>query len=141
MQKRLIFYAEDDSDDRYIFESSFEPYKDNIQIKLFNDGLELINNLKSSSELKPCLIVLDINMPKLDGKDTLRILRDLSDYSSIPVVLFTTASSPLDRYFAQLYNAGFITKAMDESEMKKITKELLSFCGQKDLIEEFKSIS
>ena len=130
MGKKLILYAEDDSDDRFIFENSFEAYKNEVKIIVFNDGLELITFLRTTIEEKPCLIVLDINMPRLDGKDALRILRALPQYSSIPVVLLTTSSSPVDRFFAQHFNAGFITKPMDESEMQKIIKELLNFCEQ-----------
>ena len=128
MQKHLILYAEDDWDDRFIFENSFAAYKDDVNILLFNDGLELINYLKTSGEVIPSLIVLDINMPRLDGKDTMRILRDMPGYSNIPVVLLTTSSSPIDKFFAQHYRAGFITKPMDEAEMQKITKELLGYC-------------
>lgn len=130
MGRKLILYAEDDSDDRFIFENSFEPFKNEVKILLFNDGLELITFLRTYVEEKPCLIVLDINMPRLDGKDALRVLRALPQYSAIPVVLLTTSSSPVDRFFAQHFNAGFITKPMDESEMKKITSELLNFCDQ-----------
>lgn len=130
MEKRLILYAEDDSDDRFIFESCFEPYKNEVNILLFKDGLELITFLRTSAEVEPCLIVLDINMPRLDGKDALRILRDLPRYSTIPVVLLTTSSSPIDSFFAQHFNASFITKPMDETEMQKITRGLLNDCDQ-----------
>ena len=129
MRKKLIIYAEDDADDRFIFENSFLPYASEVSLKLFNDGLELVSFLKTSTEEKPCLIVLDINMPLLDGKDALRILRGLPDYSRSPVVLLTTSSSPVDRYFAQHFQAGFVTKPMDENEMQKITLDLLSLCG------------
>jgi two-component system response regulator len=125
---KLILYAEDDQDDRFIFENSFAQHRDEVDIQMFNDGLEILNHLKASSDLNPNLIVLDINMPQVDGKDALRILRDMPSYAATPVVLLTTSSSPVDRYFAQHFNAGFITKPMDESEMDKITKELLKFC-------------
>ena len=128
MVKKLILYAEDDADDRFIFEHSFAMHRNEVDIQMFNDGLEVLNHLKASADLQPNLIVLDINMPQLDGKDALRILRDIPAYATIPAVLLTTSSSPVDKYFAQRYNAGFITKPMDEVEMDRITKELLEFC-------------
>jgi CheY-like chemotaxis protein len=128
MGKKLILYAEDDPDDRFIFENCFAQYRDEVNMQMFSDGLEILNHLKTSPNLQPNLIVLDINMPQLDGKDALRVLRGMPAYSSIPVVLLTTSSSPVDRYFAQHYNAGFITKPMDEIEMDKIAKDLLKFC-------------
>jgi CheY-like chemotaxis protein len=127
MAKKLIFYAEDDQDDRYIFETSFTRFKSEVDLQMFSDGLEILNYLKADPLLRPDLIVLDINMPQLDGKDVLRILRAMPAYSTIPIVLLTTSSSPVDRYFAQQFSAGFITKPMDEAEMNKITSDLLKF--------------
>src|SRR5689334_17423912 len=103
MERKLILYAEDDTDDRYIFENSFTAYRNEVDIHLFNDGLQILNYIKKNPGLRPNLIVLDINMPELDGKDALRILRDMPAYANIPVVLLTTSSSPVDRYFAQRY--------------------------------------
>ncbi len=134
MEKKLILYAEDDSDDRVIFESSFSQNTDEVDIQIFNDGLELLHHLRAESDLQPHLIVLDINMPRLGGKDVLRILRDMPPYAKIPVVLLTTSSSPVDRFFAQHFNAEFITKPMDEKEMHTIKKELLKFCEENHLL-------
>ena len=136
MEKRLILYAEDDADDRFIFEDAFSSYKDEIGIVLFPDGLELIKYLTRENQVQPALIVLDINMPQLDGKDTLRILRDLSRYSTTPVVLLTTSNWPVDSYFARLFNAGFITKCMDQTQMQRVAEELLAYCGIKPQIEK-----
>ena len=130
MEKKLILYAEDDVDDRLIFENSFSHHSGEVDIQIFNDGLELLHHLKAESDIQPNLIVLDINMPRLGGKDALRILRDMPPFAKIPVVLLTTSSSPVDRFFAQHFNAEFITKPMDESEMQKIRIELLKFCEQ-----------
>ncbi len=130
MEKKLILYAEDDVDDRLIFENSFSQNSAEVDIHIFNDGLELLHYLKAESYLQPSLIVLDINMPRLGGKDALRILRDMPSFSKVPVVLLTTSSSPVDRFFAQHFNAAFITKPMDEMEMQKIRLELLKFCEQ-----------
>ena len=134
MSKRLIFYAEDDADDRFIFEESFSRLQHEADVMLFNDGLELVNHLKKNDEVqKPCLIVLDINMPRLNGKDTLRVIRNLPDFASVPVVLLTTSSSPVDRYFAQHFNAGFISKPMDEMGMKKVVNDLIYYCKSAEI--------
>lgn len=130
MSKKLILYAEDDEDDRIIFEDVFSDFKDHIDIVIFDDGLELLKYVTHNSEAKPCLFVLDINMPKLDGKDTLRILRDLPAYTGTPAVLLTTSSSPVDAFFAKHFKAGFITKPDDEKQMKNVAKQLLKYCGE-----------
>ena len=55
----------------------------------------------------PCLIVMDINMPKLDGKQTFVQLQADSIFSNIPVVVFSTSSSPMDKLFFQSKGARF----------------------------------
>jgi CheY-like chemotaxis protein len=77
----------------------------------------------------PCLIILDINMPLLNGRDVLRKVRELPHLSSIPVVLFSTSSSPEDKEFARKYDAGFVTKPLDVSQMEMITELFVEHCS------------
>ena len=128
MEKRLIFYAEDDADDRFIFEDAFFNYRDRVEIRDFRDGLELINYLHTTQNTPPSLIVLDINMPRLDGRETLRILRRHPAFSHTPIALLTTSSLDCDAEFARKHNAMFFTKSMNHSQMQRITSQLLAYC-------------
>ena len=68
-------------------------------------------------------------MPLLNGKDVLLKIKDIPPLVSVPVVLFTTSSSPLDKEFAKKYNAGFITKPLDVSQMEIITGLFIDHCS------------
>lgn len=127
MAKSLVLYADDDPDDRQILADAFNFYSKKVDLRLFRDGIELIRFL-NTEEKKPCLVILDMNMPMLDGKDTLRLLRTRDEFENTPVVLFTTSSLPADSYFAKHYNAGFITKPLDLEQMSIIVDQFLEYC-------------
>ncbi|HEU4473113.1 MAG TPA: response regulator, partial [Flavisolibacter sp.] len=77
----------------------------------------------------PCLVILDINMPVLDGKETLSIIKKTEALQNIPVVVFTTSESELDRLFCQRLNTEMITKPPSYSSLEMIVVRLLNFCN------------
>ncbi|OLY95671.1 hypothetical protein BUE76_00175 [Cnuella takakiae] len=65
------------------------------------------------------MIVLDLNMPVMNGREALSKLRSIPRYSDTPVVVFATSSSPSDRDFVTALGAQFITKPLGYPEYKK----------------------
>ena len=97
---------------------------------IHNNGVEAVsylNNL-SPSDPAPCLIILDINMPKMNGIEALKQIRKNNRFAKIPAILFTTSSQPLDKKFAAEYKAGFITKPIDAAQMKYIAETFIKYC-------------
>jgi CheY-like chemotaxis protein len=128
--KNIVFYADDDIDDLELVQDAFRVYTNNVEVITARDGSQALSWLKGLNEehLVPCLIILDINMPILNGKDVLVRLREIPRFETVPAVLFTTSSSPLDQKFAKRYNAGFITKPLDVSQMEMITELFIDHC-------------
>jgi CheY-like chemotaxis protein len=131
MNKSLVLYADDDADDRFLVTEAFSAHKEYIDLQVFSDGIDLLRYLKTKQP-KPCLIILDINMPKISGKDTLRILRTYKEFENTPVVLFTTSSQPEDSFFAQHFKAGFVTKPLNYHQMDIIIERFLDHCTEED---------
>jgi len=129
-QKNIILYADDDADDLELVQEAFNRFTKNVEVITARDGSQVLWYLKGLQDYDPypCLIILDINMPVLNGKEVLKKLRETDEYESIPVVLFTTSSLPLDEDFAKKYNAGFVTKPLDVSQMKVITELFVDHC-------------
>lgn len=136
--KNVVLYADDDSDDLELVQEAFARFSKNVEVITVKDGSQVLSYLRGLNEddPSPCLIILDINMPVLNGKDVLKKLRDMEPYESIPVVLFTTSSFPQDQGFAKKYNAGFVTKPLDVSQMQIITELFIDHCS-----DEIKKIS
>lgn len=101
-EKYVVVSAEDDPDDRFLIREAVESIRPDLHLKFVKDGKELIDYLnrfrgKKNSDSFPSLILLDLNMPHMDGREALeRIKRDES-FKDLPVVVFTTSSEERDR--------------------------------------------
>ena len=92
MRVRKVILVEDDPDDRDLFKEFYLNRKDILLLPSVTNGLELIEFLieaKAKNEL-PDLIVLDQNMPKMNGKQTLSYLKADDSFSKIPAVIYST---------------------------------------------------
>lgn len=137
--KSLVLYADDDADDRELIREAFDEFSSVVELVTFEEGGALLQYLQSLAPLqpKPCLVILDINMHGLDGKQTLRRLRSLEEYNEVPVVLFTTSTLPSEAAFAKAHDAGFVTKPLHGAQIQAIVNELINHCGA-DLKEKIK---
>jgi CheY-like chemotaxis protein len=127
----IVLYADDDPDDLMLVEESFSQYS-NVEVVTAKDGLEALSYLRNLSSLDPlpCLIILDIHMPKLSGTEALKSIRSMERFQHVPIILFTTSSQPHDRSFAAFYKAGFISKPLDLKQMKVITDKFIEHCAE-----------
>ena len=129
--KNIVLYADDDSDDLDLVQDSFSLYSKNVEVVTAKDGSQALSYLQqlNHEDPAPCLIILDINMPVINGKEVLKKIREMTRFVSIPVVLFTTSSLPQDENFARKYNAGFVTKPLDVTQMEVITELFIDHCA------------
>lgn len=129
-QKSIVLYADDDRDDIELLQDSFEQFSRNVDFHSFENGVEMISflNALAPGDLKPCLIILDINMPLLNGKETLTRIRSMKEMHSVPVILFSTSSLQADKTFATSLDAGFITKPLDSLQMDSVVKRFIDQC-------------
>jgi CheY-like chemotaxis protein len=67
-------------------------------------------------------------MPVLDGKETLSILKTTDDYKNIPVVVFTTSESELDKLYCKKFNTEMVTKPPSFNTLSAALEKLLKFC-------------
>lgn len=130
-QIKTIVYADDDADDLSMLREAIGSIAVDYQIIEAFDGvhaLEILHQMQESGAL-PCLVVLDINMPRMDGKQTLVAIQNNPALSQIPVVLFSTSSSTLDKTFSQAKHVELITKPFEYGVLQKTASRLLSYCN------------
>ena len=98
-QKPFILIADDDQEDRYLLHTAFEEIGRSNDIYLVENGLQVFSYLENSiaQTNMPALIVLDLNMPILNGMETLSRLKAHSLYKNIPVIMFTTSIHEVEK--------------------------------------------
>jgi len=125
--------ADDDMEDRMIVKQSFKEIYPADQVDFAEDGMELLSVLDRSRTLQmlPTVILLDLNMPRLNGVETLRKLKDVPEYNNIPVVIFSTAVNDMQRDECLLLGAKhYITKPATYDEATKIIHFIHNFALQ-----------
>jgi CheY-like chemotaxis protein len=129
MNQSLILWADDDPDDIAMMRDVLESMNTHHSIVEVDNGKKVLDYLQHKSPLQlPCLIVLDMNMPVLSGRETLVLLKQDPFLQHIPVVVFTTSNSSLDKVFCERYGAEMITKPVSYTALQDIIQKLLQFC-------------
>ncbi|MEC8138589.1 MAG: response regulator, partial [Pseudomonadota bacterium] len=96
--KRInILMADDDEDDRLLTQDALEESRVINNLYFVNDGVELLAYLNNQAPFedkqkypRPNIILLDLNMPRMDGREALKLIKENAALRSIPVVILTT---------------------------------------------------
>ena len=108
--KSTILYVEDDQDDFLLLQKAFHDVDQSVELVNVVNGYEIIKFLRDADNELPFLIVMDINMPVMDGKETLELLRRDDKFKYIPVIFFSTSVSPIDKKIIETTGTELITK-------------------------------
>lgn len=132
MSEIQILLVEDNEGDIILTLEAFKELKVKSRIDVVKDGVEAVEFLKKegvySSSAMPHLILLDINMPKLNGFEVLEFIKKDEKLKKIPVVMLTTSSSQSD--ISQCYERFancFITKPLDFGKFLDVVKAIETF--------------
>ena len=127
----FLLYAEDDDDDFESLEDALQQLTDQYQLVQAKNGTEVISLLQEGlSQKLPCLIVLDLNMPIMDGKEVLLWLKKEELYKGIPVMVFTTSSREEDVKLCQTHNCTFFRKPTLYRDLLHVAQTMLDMCDR-----------
>ena len=130
MNKKIVLLAEDNADDEFFTCRGLNASEVAMAIHVARDGAAALDMLFgiSGPALCPDLIVLDINMPKLDGIEVLERLRQDTRTRLTPVVILTSSTQPDD--IARAYQAGansYLSKPVDTSRMLELVSGMARY--------------
>lgn len=129
MINRKILMADDDADDRFLVKAAFDDNNISNPVVFFEDGEQLINYLsEKDEENSPLLVLLDLNMPKRDGREVLKLLRSNAGWFAIPIIIFSTSNSPDDVNYAYQNGANcYIIKPSSYEGLKEVIMNIQKF--------------
>lgn len=129
----VMFLVEDDPGDQKLVKSALSSQETPIELQVVSSGEEALVYLRNPTEgnehnSRPNLILLDLNMPGMGGKEFLKIIKADEKLNDIPVVVLTTSDSETDiQECYKLHAAGYIQKPDSVQELKKIMKETIFY--------------
>jgi CheY-like chemotaxis protein len=125
-----ILHIDDDPDDQQLFKSAIkrvDAYSEIVVAENGAEGIEYLLLMKEQNTL-PCIIVLDINMPKVNGRETCLAIKKDDVLAAIPLIIFSTSNSALDRLFFENKDVVYITKPTEFDQIVEVANELLDKC-------------
>jgi len=130
-----ILVVDDDEDDFFLVQHVFRDRVTGVELQLVQDGEEMMDYLRQEGKFEapdtaplPCLILLDINMPRMDGMMALGGIKTDPSLKHIPVVMFTTSNDPDD--IAACYRLGansFLVKPASYDQFVSMVTNLMEY--------------
>ena len=127
-----VLLVEDDPGDVLMTKEAFEDYKVQNQLHVVNDGTEAMAFLRREGDYadvpRPDLVLLDLNLPRMDGREVLQAIKSDPDLASIPVVVLTTSEAEEDvlRSYSLHANA-YVTKPVDFDRFIQVVRQIDDF--------------
>ncbi|WMJ73199.1 response regulator [Cytophagaceae bacterium ABcell3] len=131
----VILIADDDAEDRMLIKDALDESRLVNSLQFVEDGEQLMDYLLNRGKFsdkekypKPGLIMLDLNMPRKDGREALKEIKEHPDLRKIPVVILTTSKAEED--ILKTYDIGvssFITKPVTFSSLVEIMRTLSKY--------------
>lgn len=133
--KISILIADDDADDRELIKAAFEEHGADLQLNFVENGEELMHYLRRKGPYAdevtypfPKLILLDLNMPKKDGREALREIKTDKELKALPVLILTTSTEQKD--INKSYELGvnsFIIKPVTFTLLVEFTRTIITY--------------
>ncbi len=126
---KKVLYADDDTDDKAWVIETCKALCFAITIDFVENGRQALEYLsKLVQDDLPSLIVLDLNMPEIDGRQTLQKIKAHENYKSIPVIIVTTSSNKADIEICKRLGASlYLVKPDTYSEWQNLIKQFVPF--------------
>lgn len=107
-----VLLVDDDPDDFEMFADALQTIDElDIELMYARDGLAAVEGFKSNAYPKCDVVFLDLNMPRMNGKETLRALKEMQSAKDIPVFIYSTSSSAGDKMDMKILGAaGYVVK-------------------------------
>jgi DNA-binding response OmpR family regulator len=137
-QKLNLLLAEDNLPDALLVREAIKQEDLPVEVYIAADGeqaIKFFGKAESESDApKPDVLILDLNLPKIDGFEVLRKVRSSKKYANIPVIIMTSSDSPADRRTGAELGAAYFRKPPNYTEFLKIGPTLKRFLEEKGLL-------
>ena len=126
LPSKTILYADDDADDRLWVSEACTLVNLPAHVRFLENGRQVLDYLSVQPAVNlPSLIVLDLNMPELDGRQTLKQLKASPAFQDIPVAIVTTSSNKIDQEVCKRLGASvYLTKPFTHGAWQEVMRRL-----------------
>jgi CheY-like chemotaxis protein len=124
---KTVHLADDDEDDRMLISDALKEANPDINIVEAEDGKELIENIKNAEDLSDTVVILDMNMPRMNGIEAVQALRTDPETAEVPAVMLSTSNNPeLEQQAINAGVDGYFTKPNSFRGLIEIARKIFT---------------
>ncbi|MGG7665477.1 response regulator [Dyadobacter sp. BHUBP1] len=122
---KTIYLVDDDQDDRFFIREAIQDSGMNVRITEVENGFDLLTLMKEVIDPESSVIIIDMNMPKMNGLETVAAIRTDNRLAAMPIVMLSTSSNPALIQTAYLSGVtSFVTKPSTSDEFAQLAREI-----------------
>ena len=127
-----ILLVDDDQEDQFIFCDAMKLVNSNEPVHIENNGINALDYLSSlPHHLLPCVILADLNMPKMNGRELLIQVKASGQYKNIPVIIYTTSVNKMEKQACLHLGAhDYITKPLSYAQSIEVAEMVVKLCRE-----------
>lgn len=130
-----VLLVDDDAADIALITEAFTTHRAPVRLHTASDGVEALAFLRREDPHahapRPDLILLDLNMPRMNGREVLTIVKADAELRTIPVIMFTTSSQPNDVTASYIGHVNaYVTKPLGLDELNTVISKIYDFYGE-----------
>jgi CheY-like chemotaxis protein len=126
-----ILYVEDNPGEVFLLREAVRKLNENVRLVSAGDG-EVALALLLSASMRPCVIVLDLNLPKIDGTQVLKAVKSHPELRAVPTVVFAETAARKQIQMTGFVPDLFLTKPMDLDGYITVAKKIIALCAPSD---------
>jgi CheY-like chemotaxis protein len=124
----VILIVDDDPDDIFMLQDALRVIDPSIEIIEAYDGvaaLAILDDMEHRA-IYPDLIIIDINMPVMDGRELLSLLKSRTSLKDVRTVVYTTSTNPFDKVHCDIHGTDLVHKPYTMEKLRKVAARILS---------------
>jgi CheY-like chemotaxis protein len=130
LPSKFILCGEDDKDDEDLLQEIFLSVDESFALVFVNNGRKLLSAVDQlPDDGLPCLLILDYNMPELNGAEILKELKNNQRYDKIPKIIWSTSGGEIYKQLClSLGAADYVIKPSNVNDLTNIVRHMISYC-------------
>jgi len=134
-QRGYVLIADDDLDDIEILSTALKEAESSLEVRVARNGKTALDELKKlndpGTESMPCVLAMDMNMPQMDGRETVVAIKSYDYLKNLPILLFSTTKNKTDELFAEKWGVRFFQKPDTVQGINEVARVIVGMCREK----------
>lgn len=133
MHGGYVLIADDDADDTEMLTAVLKELESGLNVIVVDNGKGVMEQLEKvpASANVPCMLVMDMNMPRMDGRETVVAIKNHEDFKNMPLLLSSSSKNKTDELFAEKWGVRYFQKPDTMQGLRELAQIIIAMCRER----------